>query len=217
MRAILDHFGGMLAPRWGHLGPSWGHGGMLGSCWCHGGPCWAMLGMEAMLSYVEAMLGPSWVQVGAVLGDVGGMWKPCGSYVGLAWAEDGCRTASCSHYGPFQPRMRPKTTKNTVKHGIFWGCLGCLFSFSCLLLILAPSCSPFHAFKYSRSSPFLKFSIWHFFSVGWRSSPHLTGPSGADTSICKGLVWGLGAESWEIVDRKKRTWVEELLKRTVRF
>ena len=111
MRAILGHFGGMLAPRWGH-------GGMLGSCWCHGGPCWAMLGMEAMLGYVEAMLGPSWVQVGAVLGDVGGMWKPCGSYVGLAWAEDGPSYDFLQPLWAISTQDRPKATQFT-KHRIF--------------------------------------------------------------------------------------------------
>ena len=174
MRAILDHFGGMLAPRWGHLGPSWGHGGMLGSCWCHGGPCWAMLGMEAMLSYVEAMLGPSWVQVGAVLGDVGGMWKPCGSYVGLAWAEDGLS------YGFLQPLWAISTqdeAQNNQNHCETRHFLRLSWLSFFLLLPLAYSCSFLLSIPCLQIFSFFSFSeIFHLAFLLCRvaivSSPH---------------------------------------------
>lgn len=88
MRAILSHFGGMLAP-------SWGHGGMLGD---HVG---AMVGhVELCGGDVGAKLGPSWGRVGRCWRHVEAMWELCWSSLGGRWAVVRLLVATMGHFKP---------------------------------------------------------------------------------------------------------------------
>ena len=59
--------------------------------------------------------------VGAVLGDVGATWKPCGGYVfGRRWAIVGHLASKMGHFGAvFNHTMKPKTGENTVKYEFY--------------------------------------------------------------------------------------------------